>query len=151
VSLGRASVLLIACANLANLLLARAAARHREISLRLTLGAGHWRVGRQMLTEGLVIAALGGAAGVALGFWLRNGIPRLLATSWNPGALEAEFNGRVLWLSIGVTMLTGVLFSLAPMWPRSEFTASSRAAWPAVLARSASAWPLGPDDRKCCE
>jgi len=109
-------VLLIACANLANLLLARAAARHREISLRLALGAGHWRIGRQMLTEGLVIASLGGAAGVLLGFWLRNGIPRLLATSWDPSPLEAEFNGRVLWLSIGLTMLTGVLFSLAPMW-----------------------------------
>ena len=109
-------VLLIACANLANLLLARAAARHREISLRLALGAGHWRIGRQMLTEGLVIASLGGAAGVLLGFWLRNGIPRLLATSWDPAPLEAEFNGRVLWLSVGVTMLTGVLFSLAPMW-----------------------------------
>ena len=109
-------VLLIACANLANLLLARAAARQREISLRLALGAGHWRIGRQMLTEGLLIASLGGAAGVLLGFWLRNGIPRLLATSWDPGPLQPDFNARVLGLSIAVTLLTGVLFSLAPMW-----------------------------------
>jgi predicted permease len=109
-------VLLIACANLANLLLARAAARQREISLRLALGAGHWRIGRQMLTEGLVIASLGGAAGVLLGFWLRDGIPRLLSTSWDPGPLQSDFNARVLGLSIVVTMLTGVMFSLAPMW-----------------------------------
>lgn len=109
-------VLLIACANLANLLLARAAGRQREISMRLALGAGPGRIARQVLTEGLVLAGLGGAAGVLLGFWLRNGIPRLLASSWQPEQLSAEFNGRVMALSLVVTLLTGVLFSLVPMW-----------------------------------
>lgn len=109
-------VLLIACANLANLLLARATARQREIGVRLALGAGRWRIIRQMLTEGLVLAILGGSAGVLLGFWLRNGIPRLLATPWTPTPFEAQFDFRVLLIAIGVTLLTGILFSLAPAW-----------------------------------
>ena len=109
-------VLLIACANLANLLLARAASRQREVSLRLALGAGSWRIARQMLTEGLVLASLGGALGLLLGFWLRNGIPRLLGTSWEPAPLQADFSLRVLALAGALTIGTGVLFSLAPMW-----------------------------------
>jgi predicted permease len=109
-------VLLIACANLANLLLARAVSRQREVSLRLALGAGSWRIARQMLTEGLVLASLGGTLGVLLGFWLRNGIPHLLGTSWEPIPLQADFSLRVLALSGALTIGTGVLFSLAPMW-----------------------------------
>jgi len=109
-------VLLIACANLANLLLARAVSRQREVSLRLALGAGSSRIARQMLTEGLVLASLGGAVGLLLGFWLRNGIPHLLGTSWEPVPLEADFSPRVLALSGALTIGTGVLFSLAPMW-----------------------------------
>lgn len=109
-------VLLIACANLANLLLARAASRQREVSLRLALGAGSARIARQMLTEGLVLASLGGAVGLVLGFWLRNGIPHLLGTSWEPVPLEADFSPRVLALSGALTLSTGVLFSLAPTW-----------------------------------
>lgn len=109
-------VLLIACANVANLLLARAAARQREISTRLALGAGRWRIIRQMLTEGLILAVLGGGAGLLLGFWTRNGIPALLATSWTPSPVQAQFDLQVLLVSIGVTVLTGILFSLAPAW-----------------------------------
>ena len=109
-------VLLIACANLANLLLARAVSRQREVSLRLALGAGSFRIARQMLTEGLVLASLGGGVGLLLGFWLRNGIPYLLGTSWEPVPLEADFSPRVLALSAALTLGTGVLFSLAPMW-----------------------------------
>jgi predicted permease len=109
-------VLLIACANLANLLLARAAARQREISLRLALGAGRARVARQMLTEGLVLALFGGAAGVAFGYWTRNAIPYLLSSSWRPEPFEAAFDTRVLAGSLAITLLTGLLFSLAPVW-----------------------------------
>ena len=109
-------VLLIACANLANLLLARAVSRQREVSLRLALGAGSFRIARQMLTEGLVLATLGGGVGLLLGFWLRNGIPYLLGTSWEPVPLQADFSPRVLALSAALTLGTGVLFSLAPMW-----------------------------------
>jgi predicted permease len=109
-------VLLIACANVANLLLARATARQREISVRLALGAGRWRIIRQMLTEGLMLALLGGGAGLLLGFWTRNGIPRLLATSWTPSPVQALFDSQVLLISIVVTLLTGILFSVAPAW-----------------------------------
>ena len=111
-----AAVLLTACANVANLLLARAATRQREISLRLALGAGRWRVGRQLLTEGLTLAVLGGATGVLIGFWMRDSIPSLLATSWTPSPLKAEFDWRVLTISVALTMTTGILFSLAPAW-----------------------------------
>ena len=119
-------VLLIACANLANLLLSRATARQREISVRLALGAGRWRIVRQLLTEGLLLAGIGGAAGVLAGYGLRNGIPRLLVDSWMPNPLEAQFDVPVLLLSIGLTLLAGILFSLAPAWQsaRGEINAA---------------------------
>ncbi len=109
-------VLLIACANVANLLLAKSAVRQREISLRLALGAGRWRIVRQLLTEGLLLASMAGVAGVIFGYWTRNGIPALLATPWRPSPFDTAFDPRVLLVSIGITFLTGVLFSLAPVW-----------------------------------
>jgi predicted permease len=109
-------VLLIACANLANLLLARATAREREISVRLALGAGRWRIVRQMLTEGLLLAFLGGSAGLLLGYWMRNGIPRLLATSRGNSVPQGQFDLLVLLISVAVAFFTGILFSLAPAW-----------------------------------
>jgi predicted permease len=109
-------VLLIACANVANLLLAKSATRQREISLRLALGAGRWRIVRQLLTEGLLLAATAGAAGVIFGYWTRNSIPALLATPWKPSPFDSTFDPKVLLVSIGITFLTGVLFGLAPVW-----------------------------------
>ena len=110
-------VLLIACANLANLLLARASAPRGP---RKSACGWRWAPGRPRIatdaTEGLVLALLGGLAGVLVGFWLRDAIPHLLSTSWNPSPVRADCSGRVMLLSFAVTLLTGVLFSLAPMW-----------------------------------
>jgi ABC-type antimicrobial peptide transport system permease subunit len=109
-------VLLIACANVANLLLAKSAVRQREISLRLALGAGRWRIVRQLLTEGLLLASMAGVLGVIFGYWTRNSIPALLATPWRPSPFDTAFDPKVLLVSIGITFFTGVLFSLAPVW-----------------------------------
>jgi predicted permease len=109
-------VLLIACANVANLLLAKSAVRQREISVRLALGASRWQIARQLLAEGLLLAAMAGVAGVIFGCWTRNGIPALLATPWRPSPFETAFDPKALLISIGITLFTGVLFSLAPIW-----------------------------------
>ncbi|MBZ5576930.1 MAG: ADOP family duplicated permease [Acidobacteriia bacterium] len=111
-----ALVLLIACANVANLLLAKSAVRRREISLRLALGAGRGRIARQLLAEGLLLASIAGVVGVVLGYWTRNGIPALLATPWRPSPFDTAFDPKVLLVSVGITLTTGLLFSLAPMW-----------------------------------
>jgi predicted permease len=102
-------VLLLACANIANLLLARGAQRQREMSVRLALGAGRGRVLRQMLTESLLLAGIGGVGGLLLGFLARNAIPRLLATE-----TVVPFDWRVFCFTAAVTLLTAFLFGLAP-------------------------------------
>lgn len=109
-------VLLIACANVANLLLAKAAARRREISLRLALGAGRARIAWQLVIEGLLLAGMAGLAGVLFAFWTREGIPALLNTPWRPSLFDTSFDMTVLLVSPGMTVLTGILFSLAPVW-----------------------------------
>jgi predicted permease len=109
-------VLLLACANLANLLLARSAARQREMSVRLALGASRSRVLRQVLTESLLLSTLGGVAGFALGYLGRNIIPHLLSSAWRPAPLNARFDLRIFAFTATVSILTGILFGLAPGW-----------------------------------
>ncbi len=109
-------VLLLACANLANLLLARSAARQREMSVRLALGASRSRVLRQVLTESLLLSSLGGIAGFALGYLGRNIIPHLLSSAWRPAPLNARFDLRIFAFTATVSILTGILFGLAPAW-----------------------------------
>jgi predicted permease len=109
-------VLLIACANVANLLLAKSAVRQREISLRLALGARRGRIARQLLAEGLLLAVMAGLAGVILGYWSRNAIPALLSTPWRPSPFDTAFDPKVLLVAVAITCFAGVLFSLAPMW-----------------------------------
>jgi predicted permease len=109
-------VLLLACANLANLLLARASARQREMSVRLALGAGRARIARQIMTESLLLAALGGVAGLLLGYLGRNTFPRLLSTSWEPAPFSPHFGWRMFLFCAGVAILSGIFFGLAPLW-----------------------------------
>jgi len=106
-------VLLLACANIANLLLARSATRQREISTRLALGAGRGRILRQMLTESLLLSTLGGILGLAVGYAARNTLPSLLSPSWVQPVLSGNFDQGVLLFTAGVSILAGLLFGLA--------------------------------------
>ena len=134
-------VLLIACANVASLLLARAVVRRRELSLRLALGASRWRLVRQLLTEGLALGVLGGAVGLVLAYWTRNAIPGLLLPSWAAGDLQfnPEFDVRVVVLTLAVTLVTAILSSLGPIWQslRVEINAGLKEGGRALLAPAA--------------
>jgi predicted permease len=109
-------VLLLACVNVANLLLGRFSSRNREISVRLALGAGNRRVVRQMFTESLCLSLLGGAAGILLGYLGRNILPHLLSSSWGPGALSTRFDWLVFALTFAISVLTGLGFGVGPAW-----------------------------------
>ncbi len=114
-----AFVLLIACANIANLLLARAASRQKEMAIRAAMGAGRWRIARQMLTESVLLSLIGGTLGLLFAQW---GIKLILYIS--PDAIprwrEITLSWKVLAFTIGVSFVTGILFGLVPALQAGE-------------------------------
>ncbi len=116
-----ALVLVLACANIANLMLARASVREREMSVRLALGASRMRILRQVMTESLLISGLGGVLGMALAFALRNQLPALLMPTRNLlEPMHVPFDWHVFGFAAGATIVTGLLFGLLPAWRASR-------------------------------
>ena len=109
-------VLLIACANVANLLLSRAAGRQKEIGLRIALGASRWRLVRQLLTESLLLSILGGFLGIIFAIWIKDGLISVSLWGGRGMALEPRLDWRVLGFTLALSLLTGIVFGLAPAW-----------------------------------
>jgi predicted permease len=112
-------VLLVACANLANLLLARNAKRKQEISVRLAIGAGRGRLIRQWLTESLLLAVLGGCAGIVVAYWAKTALIGFLPADFSAN-LQAPMDLRVLGFALLASLVTGLLFGLAPALQLSQ-------------------------------
>lgn len=121
-------VLLIGCANLANLTLARSTAREREVAIRASVGAGRWRLVRQFLTENVLLSVIGGALGIALGYALMAGLKAAVPPFSLPAEAKITLDAPVLLFAAGLSIFTGLLFGLAPavQAARSDLTGSMK-------------------------
>ena len=117
-----AFVLMICCGNVANLLLARATARTRELAVRAALGAGRARIVRQLLTESVLLSLIGGAAGIALGAAILRVAPLLIPEGLLPAAVTLSFDLRVVAFCAVASLIVGVLFGIAPAWQALSFS-----------------------------
>src|SRR5215213_833750 len=113
-------VLLVACANVANMMLARSVVRRREIGIRLALGAGRWRVVRQLLTESVMLALMGGALGLLLSFWMTDAMTSFFPVIAYQIVLDVAPDTRALVFTLAVAILTGVIFGLAPAFEATK-------------------------------
>ncbi|MBN9662213.1 MAG: ABC transporter permease [Acidobacteria bacterium] len=118
-------VLLIACANLANLLLARSTVRAPEIAIRLAIGASRWRLIRQLLAESLLLAVTGAVLGAGLALGLSRALIAFLSTARNPVFVDISMDGRVLAFTAALSLLTCVLFGLLPAWRGTRLAPAS--------------------------
>ncbi|MBZ5724191.1 MAG: ABC transporter permease [Acidobacteriia bacterium] len=136
-------VLLLACANVASLMLTRAAGRAREMAVRASLGAGSLRLVRQLLTESVLLAALGGAAGVTLAWGLIRVAPALIPPGTLPPGLDLTLDFRVAAFALVVTLATGLVFGLAPAWQGARTSLADALRGGGRIATSGNAKLLG--------